>query len=136
MVVSGLICLTRVRIEGGMLYIIAIVLYMYPLFLNTMPCNKLYLQHVLSGLGSFVIRSPSLQVILILFTIHTFMDGLAEETIPFSAHWALELIHSIFIKTKSSTVCCFAVKAVRRGTFGFTKTPSMDRFKLFISKHL
>lgn len=69
------------------------------------------LKQVSSSPSSRVIQCASHKVILVLFTVHFLMDCLAEETVAFATHRAVEDIYSVLIHTPARAVRTRAVVA-------------------------
>ena len=72
----------------------------------------------MSGLRGFIIFRLSLQVILILLTVHSLVVGLAEDAVGLAADGALKLIHLVLVDAPPSAVGGLAVEAVGKSALG------------------
>ena len=72
----------------------------------------------MSSLRGFIIFRLSLQVILILLTVHSLVVGLAEDAVGLAADGALELVHLVLVDAPASAVGGLAVEAVGKSALG------------------
>ena len=71
-----------------------------------------HIKHSLGCLGSLIIGCSSLQVLLVLLTVHVLVDSLALDAVQLAADGAVEVVHLIRIETESQAVGSLAVVAV------------------------
>lgn len=94
------------------------------------------LQHLLCLLSCFVVLCSDAQVILIVLTIHVFVDGSAEKAVSLIAEVAAELIDFVLIDAPPSTVGGLTVEAVLRAALCDVQTQLQEPLVLLLCEQL
>ena len=95
-----------------------------------------YLQHLLCFLGSLIVSSTPLQVILVLLAVHVLVNGLTQEAVLLLADGAVEVIHLVLVEAEPLAVVGTTVEAVGSCTLGLPESSLVQLLKLLLRDNL
>ena len=90
----------------------------------------------MSSLCSFIIRCLAFQIILILLTVHSLMDGLTEDAVSLATNGALKLVHFILVDAPPLAVWSLTVETVGQSTLGLSHDTFVIRLKFLFCNTL
>ena len=95
-----------------------------------------HIKHGLGCLGGLIIGCSSLQVLLVLLTVHVLMDSLALDAVHLVADGAVEAVHLVPAEAESLAVGGLAVVAVGVCTLCFPQALLVQLLQLLRCYHL
>ena len=108
----------------------------HPMQCSAQTSSSTYLQELLGGSGCGIICRLPVNVILVLFTVHALVDGLAQQAVGLVADGAGEVVDIVLVHAPTRAVCRLAVEGIFHDSLCLGYSTLLKLLKLSLCQHL